>query len=396
MSRCIYVMAFLLEKNGRPFMSRNLRIIHCLRAPIGGLFRHVVDLALEQSVVGHEVGVLFDRSFLPKINAAQLELLEKYCRLGVRTTAMARLLHPNDFFASRATLAFAKETQAQILHGHGAKGGAYARYAAKVLRYQGQSTLGFYTPHGGSLHYDPESLMGRLFLSLEKKLARMTSGLIFESQYSADLFVKNVGGGFCPVQVIPNGLRPQEFQPNEPAGNAADFVFVGELRTLKGVDVLIHAFQHLFARHPQLRLAIVGDGPDMARFQSLVKKLKLTEGVSFYGRLPTRKAFSAGRVMVVPSRAESFPYVVLEAAAAKMPLIASRVGGIPEIVAGSRTELVPAGDVVALAARMEDAIAQPALYQSMADELSDLIGHKFTTERMTAQITDFYLSVLKR
>ncbi len=377
-------------------MSRNLRIIHCLRAPIGGLFRHVVDLALEQALVGHEVGVLYDRSFSEKINPDQLKLLQRHCRLGVRTAPMARLLHLNDLLAARATLKFGRDTQAQILHGHGAKGGAYARFAAWNLRKRGQTVLGFYTPHGGSLHYDPKSLTGRLFLGLEKKLARMTGGLIFESQYSADLFLKNVGGGFCPVRVVPNGLSPPEFKPNAPVEHAAEFLFVGEFRRLKGVDVLLTAFSQLLPQFPNVRLAIVGDGPDGNQFQRQVHTLGIEAAVTFYGRLPTRQAFSLGRVLVVPSRAESFPYVVLEAGAAQMPLLASRVGGIPEIVAGSGVELVPPGDAMALRQHMQDVLIDSELHQARAQMLAGLIGQKFTTERMASQITDFYLSVLKR
>lgn len=377
-------------------MSRNLRIIHCLRAPIGGLFRHVVDLALEQSLIGHDVGLVFDRAFAARVNPDQLALLQRHCRLGVRLVPMARLLSHKDFFAARAVQRFGREAGAQILHGHGAKGGAYARYGAASLRRRGQTVLGFYTPHGGSLHYDPSSLSGKIFLGLERKLARMSNGIIFESQYSADIYQRVVGGGFCPMRVIPNGLGPQEFAPNEPVPEAADFVFVGELRRLKGVDVLLSAMQQLTAQNPQLRLAIVGDGPDMKKFQALSQRAGLQGSVGFYGRLPTRQAFSLGQVMVVPSRAESFPYIVLEAGAAGMPLIATDVGGIPEIVAGTPVSLIPPDDAAALARKMADALTQPETYQQAAAALQAKIGATYTIERMSAQITDFYLALLRR
>lgn len=377
-------------------MSRHLKIIHCLRAPIGGLFRHVLDLALEQSLVGHEVGVVFDRSFEAQINPDHFRLLKTHCKLGVRTVPMSRLLHFNDFLATRRILHFARETGAQILHGHGAKGGAYARLAATRLRGRGHPVLSFYTPHGGSLHYDPSSFSGRLFLGLEKKLAPKTNGLIFESQYSADIYQQRVGGGFCPVRVIPNGLAAHEFKANQPVDGGSDFLFVGELRRLKGVDVLLTAFRQLLDKHPSARLSIVGDGPDMGDLIKQAQRLELEANVTFHGRLPARKAFPLGRVMVVPSRAESFPYIVLEAGAAQMPLIATDVGGIGEIVAGSPVALIKADDVAALHERLEDVLTKMPLYQAEAQQLATVIANKFTIEKMAAQITDFYLAVLKR
>ena len=80
-----------------------------------------------------------------------------------------------------------------------------------------------------------------------------------------------------------------------------------------------------------LRADIVGDGPDRQRFETQAADLGLGGAVSFTGAMPARTAFARGRLLVVPSRAESLPYVVLEAAAAGMPMIATRVGGIPEI-----------------------------------------------------------------
>jgi glycosyltransferase involved in cell wall biosynthesis len=92
----------------------------------------------------------------------------------------------------------------------------------------------------------------------------------------------------------------------------------------------------------------------------------------------------------VPSRAESFPYVVLEAGAAGKPLIATRVGGIPEIVAETQTELVEAGSVPDLIRAMEWVLANPAEAQARAAELRATVQRKFTVAAMTDQVLDFY------
>lgn len=377
-------------------MTRNLRIIHVLRAPVGGLFRHVVDLAIEQANVGHEVGVIYDRSTQSPEIQPQIDLLHQNCRLGVRATKMPRVINIYDFTALRAVSDFALKTGAQILHGHGAKGGAYARYAAGRIRTSRHPLLGFYTPHGGSLHYSPKTIAGRIFLGLERWLAKQTSGLIFESSYSAGIYQSVVGGGVCPQRVIPNGLRPEEFERPTLVAEPADFLFVGELRFLKGVDVLLHALKGLMVERPDVRLAVVGDGPDLRMFQSLVSKLGLTANVTFFGRLPARQAFTLGRAIVVPSRAESFPYIVLEAGAAQIPLIATDVGGIHEITDGTPVSLIASNDVGALVTKMNDFLQRPEIFHAKAQALAAQIQLKFNVEIMASQITDFYLSVLKR
>ncbi len=97
--------------------------------------------------------------------------------------------------------------------------------------------------------------------------------------------------------------------------------------------------------------------------------------------------------MVVPSRAESFPYVVLEAVAARMPLIASRVGGIPEITAGVPMPLVPPGDMPALAEQMLAFLVDPGRFTERAAALQAVAKQRFTVKAMAEQIVTFYRAI---
>src|SRR5690606_7037252 len=103
--------------------------------------------------------------------------------------------------------------------------------------------------------------------------------------------------------------------------------------------------------------AFVGTGPDRERYEARAAELGLAGRVRFPGALPTREALAAGRILVVPSRAESLPYVVLEAGAAAVPVLATRVGGIPEIFGPDAGLLLPPGDAPALAAALAAALA---------------------------------------
>ncbi len=367
-----------------------LRIIHCMRAPVGGLFRHVCDLAKEQSERGHQVGIICDSLTGSDRAEKQLSSLERYCTLGIKRIPMSRGIGPKDISAFFATLNYAAKVKPHILHGHGAKGGAYARSAGKALKKRQKQKLSvFYTPHGGTLHFSANSAKGRLFLNLEKRLAKSTDGFIFESAYSADIFKQKIGAPKAPIKVIHNGLKPSEFYEHYLDAQAVDFIFIGELRTLKGVDVFLDAFAALSKKH-NIRALVVGAGPDEKRFKKQAKTLELEGKISFAGVKPAQQAFALGCCLVVPSRAESLPYIILEAAAAQVPLITTKVGGIPEITQGTDTPLIKAGDSDALLEQMADFINNPIPFIERAKQLQDSIASRFTVGNMTDEILQFY------
>lgn len=376
-------------------MVRRFRILHCLRAPVGGLFRHVRDLARQQASQGHDVGVVCDASSKDPLTDAHLAALAPSLSLGLHKVVMSRDIGPSDLKATRVVRELATAKSIDILHGHGAKGGAYARFAGQGLARAGAPVGVFYTPHGGSLHYDPASLIGRAYMAAERHMARMTSGIIFESAFSERVFRAKVGEPACARRVIHNGIQPSELELVPASADAADLVFVGELRKLKGVDVLLQALADVRRTLP-CRLVVVGAGPDEAEFKALAHTLGLDGAVEFAGAMPARKAFALGRALVLPSRAESFPYVALEAAGAGLPLIASDVGGIPEIVAGTDTVLVPPGDPKALALAIADVVGSPSVARGRALRLRAEVGCRFTVAHMNAAVMAFYAEALQK
>ncbi len=162
---------------------------------------------------------------------------------------------------------------------------------------------------------------------------------------------------------------------------------------LKGVDILLAALAAQRTVYPATAL-IVGSGPDEKDLKRLAHKLGLDDKVTFAGPLPARTAFARGRCVVVPSRADSLPYVVIEAAAAQMPLIATEVGGIPEIVDGTNVPLIRPGDIAALAGQMRDFLANPKPFLGRAIQLQKHVAKTFTVARMTNEVLTFYLVAL--
>jgi glycosyltransferase involved in cell wall biosynthesis len=356
-----------------------MRILHVFRSPVGGLFRHVRDLARGQRDLGHEVALLCSSLDGGKHADALLQTVEKFCSLGVHRAPMSRLPGFGDLAGIRATRALAKSLNIDIIHGHGAKGGVYSRLAAKKL-----GITSVYTPHGGSLHFRWASPAGAVFLSTEKYLSRVGSGFCFVCDFEKQEFAKKIGLSGKPSTVVFNGLWPEEFVDAVPAPNATDFLFVGEIRHLKGVDILLNAF----AMIPDASLTIVGDGPEQYTYVDLAKSLGLASRVTFAGRLPIAEAMKRGRIMVLPSRNESFPYVVIEAAAARVPIIASAVGGIPEIMPSQL--LCHDRSPETLAAKMQAALAQDPSFASASGKLFSDILLRCNADSMVQTVTEFY------
>jgi glycosyltransferase involved in cell wall biosynthesis len=323
------------------------------------------------------------------LTTARLEALKPRLALGLLSISMSRDIGPADLPAYASARRFAEQCNLDVIHGHGAKGGAYARLTARALMRSGRRVACYYTPHGGSLHYDPATLSGRLSMEAERKLTEFTSGLIFESIYSARVFASQVGSPSCRTRVIHNGLLPEELAPRSLHPDAAEFLFIGELRHLKGVDVLLEALS-LVRGEIDARLAIVGDGPDGEALRATASAMGLDGAVRFLGAMPVRDAFALGRCLIVPSRAESFPYIVLEAAGAGLPLVATAVGGVPEIVLGTDTTLIPAEDSEALADAMLSWLRNPSAAEARAHRLRASVARRFTVSGMAQAVLEFY------
>jgi glycosyltransferase involved in cell wall biosynthesis len=369
-----------------------LNILHVFRAPVGGLFRHVVDLARGQAVRGHRVGLIADSSTGGAQAEATLERLARELAFGVTRIPMSRHIGVSDVPAVSHVTRRASDIAADVIHGHGGKGGAYARLAKSSNKSSHRSShaIRVYTPHGGSLHYHWASPVGFFYLAAERALMPRTDLFLFESAYGRDIFRAKVGDPRCPVEVVHNGVTAAEFEPIVTDAGATDLVFIGELRALKGVDVLIRAIAQLAPEGRGVTATIVGAGPDQAAFQGEVAALGLDATVRFVGVKPARVGFSLGRISVVPSRAESLPYIVLEAAAAGRPLIATNVGGIPEIFGPDAGELVPPDDPAALAHAIGEAVRDPVARAAAAGRLKARVAAAFSADVMTDAVLAAY------
>ncbi|HZP74630.1 MAG TPA: glycosyltransferase family 4 protein [Pseudolabrys sp.] len=363
-----------------------MKILHIFRAPVGGLFRHVIDLASGQIARGHEVGIVADSLTGNARSDEILFALAPKLSLGLTRVAMHRQPSPLDVLSLAHITARARRAGAQVVHGHGAKGGALARLAPVRT-----VAVRAYTPHGGSLH---SSVGGKLHLLLERCLMQRGNLYLFESAYAHEAFLGKVGQPRGIVRVVHNGVGVQEFAPIADNADATDLVFLGELRWLKGVDVLIDTLAGLHANGRKLTLTIVGDGPDAQAFRDQVSRLGLAGAVRFRAPMPARAAFAMGRIMVAPSRAESLPYVVLEAIAAGKSIVTTKVGGIPEIFGECTDRLVAPGDTAALAQAIVRLCDDLDAAVGLSRTLQARVRSAFSIDLMVDQVLSAYETVI--
>lgn len=203
--------------------------------------------------------------------------------------------------------------------------------------------------------------------------------------------------GFLPrarIRRIPNMVDPAEFTPAVPSDPPV-FLYMGRLHEPKGIFVLLDAFERLAG---DCRLWFAGDGPDRARLESATLVRGLSERVKLLGFVvgeEKKRVLASAFVLVLPSFHEGIPYAILEGLASGLPVIATRVGGIPDVVRdGTEGFLVPPGDPAALAGAMERLLSDRGLRDNMAMKARER-SFDFSVERVSAQYIEVYREVIK-
>ncbi len=370
---------------------RALNILQILRSPIGGLFRHVVDLSLGLIERGHRVGIVLDGTFSNPQSDGLLNKVKDKLELGYHILPMSRLLSVSDITTPIKMRSLAKSLNVDILHGHGAKGAVNARFA------RNKKSVAIYTPHGGVLNYNKDSFAGKMFRLAEKIMLIKTDAIIFESEHAKREFYKQITAPSCPNPVIHNGLSAEEFIKVKTQENAKDFAFIGEFRHLKGINYLLDALADV--KRPDGKdatLILAGGGKTHDEIVERINKPDLKGRVELAGVRPAREILAKGRCLVVSSLKESLPYVVLEASAAACPIIATRVGGINEIFGPTEDKLIPPANVEALKRAMQNFLRDEKQAQNEADIRYKHVKKNFSTNLMVNKIETLYYSCLHK
>ena len=233
-------------------------------------------------------------------------------------------------------------------------------------------------------------------ISLQRQAYRFAHAVVANSRAASDILQRE-GVPATRIEVIPNGLDVQRFAARASYGSITTVLTVANLRMEKAHDVLLQAAATLLKAHPQLRFQIAGDGPRLPSLRRLAAALGIAERVTFLGHREDVPALLAhADVFVLPSRSEAFPNGAIEARAAGLPVVASAVGGLLDLVDPGRTGLlVPPDDPRALADALDGLVRAPARAAALGGAARDEVVRRYSFDRMVRSFEDLYLSQLE-
>jgi glycosyltransferase involved in cell wall biosynthesis len=316
--------------------------VHRIRG-IGGSERHLLTL----------LPALADRGFEPVLvglDDPAWDASDFYGSLSVPAVRIPSAHDLDPLLLARLV----RSLRADVVHTHLVHADVYGGVAAKLRGARLVSTK----------HNDDPFRTGA-FRHVERGLARLADSVIAITESLRRFTVEEVGVPAAKVETIHYGLDdlPQAWGENPPDAvprEARVLLAVARLTPQKGVDVAVRALPSLPA---DAVLVVLGDGPERPALQQLARELGVEERVFLPGRVPDVAAWLRRATLLVhPARWEGFGLGVLEAMLAGLPVVASRVSSLPEVVVDGETGLlVPPDDAQALAAATADALARPDL-----------------------------------
>lgn len=331
-----------------------MRILHVLApAPYGGLERVVAALTAGMSARGHDVHVAAvlecegeGHPFLRELRVPAHVIRAPGRAYGAEMAAVGALRH---------------SLRPHVVHTHG--------YRADVLHGRPAGATGI--PSTTTVHgFTGGGPRNQLYEAMQRLALRRFDAVVAVSEPLARQLRVTVPGD--RVRTIPNAWSPVE--PPLPRADArarlgigaGEFVagWVGRLSHEKGADVLLDALPAL----PGARASFLGDGADEAALRARAARRGTADRVRWHGAVPEAAAlYGAFDVFVLSSRTEGTPIALFEAIAAGVPVVAARVGGVPDVVGPGEAWLVPPDDPAALAAALADVRASPDQARARAD-----------------------------
>ena len=307
-------------------------------------------------------------------------------------TEVVPLRHQLDAMNARRIWKLLRATD--VVHAHDRRSGLWIRLGPRPAG----SGVRVYTVHGLPEPYHPPptgqehpGLRARLlYRGLDAKLCARVDAIVVPSQTVAGELVSRLRYPADKIAVIPNGIEPLDFAP----GGGELIGTLSLLEPVKGLDVFLRATALLCNAHPDWRFAMFGTGSDASRLDALAGELGLNGRVERPGFVPAESALRQLRIYVLCSYAENAPMALLEAMAAGVPVVASAVGGVPEIADESVARMVSPGDPDALAEAIEQAYLDAAGTSKRVHAARARVEDRFTAARNTQATIELYSRLL--
>ena len=364
-----------------------------------GVPRYVLDIAAGLNPDRYSTEVLAGRG-----DPGEGSRWEEAAQRGIKTCyveALQREINPvAELTAFAAIYLKIRKGNYDIVHTHISKAGILGRMAAKCA---GVPII-LHTYHGRAEELCEESLRSGILLACERMAARFTDAIVAVSKDTAD-FALDAGIGHAPqYEVIYNGIDVGHFRDFARGGELPEELnqkrlvgAIGSLTGEKGIDVLLQALPRLLEQFPDLHLCILGDGPLRAYLEEMAVELAVQGRVYFTGNLDdVRPWLAAFEILLLPSRREGLPTVVLEAMAMGRPVVASAVGGVSEALIDGRTgALVIPESPDALALAIGELLQDAPRRHEWGRAGQERVEREFGLDEMIRKLEQRYETLLK-
>lgn len=347
-----------------------MKILHIIETPgTGGAERVLVDIATRLPGDFKSIGVAMQEGW----TSAELR------KCGIPVTVMP-LQRAFDAGWARRFARFLRAEQVDVVQSHEFTANVYACVGARLAGIPIVCTT-----HGKN--YWPFALYRRVAY---RWVSRTAARFIAVSDDLGRFIASTLGIPQSRITIIRNGIDPDMFAPDAVVRRRVRLelglrdeqpllLACGELSEVKGHAVLLRALPNVLAARPGAMLAVAGDGPLRQQLEALAASLGITSSVRFLGfRRDVPDLLRAADVFVMPSLSEGLPLAILEAMAAEVPIVATEVGGIPELIRPGHTGwLVPAGDSAALGSALLHAASGAGAHHGVAAEAARLCRERY-------------------
>ncbi|MHB8158637.1 MAG: glycosyltransferase [Desulfocucumaceae bacterium] len=372
---------------------KGLRVLHVIGGgEFGGAERHILNLAtaMKQTMVEVSVCCLFADPFVKLAREA-----------GIRSHSVP-MRHKLDFGIVTKLRDLIIAEKIDIVHTHGVRANLVGRLAARMAGVETVVT----TVHS-LLSQDYPDLFSRLANTLIEKVSRGLTTQFIAVSGSLQKALIQQGIPEKRITVIYNGLNPELFNENEPSGRwrqKAGFApgiplvaIVGRLHPVKGHRYFLRSASEILKERTDVHFLVVGSGPEREGLEDYTKNLGISDYVTFTGFVSdVTELMPDLNLLIVPSLWEGFGLTALEAMAVGVPVVATSVGGLPEIVEhGTTGLLVSPADEVGLTRGIVWMLDHPQEAVEMAAAAKAVVEQKFTAAAMARKTEDLYHRLIR-
>ena len=384
----------------RPGNKPRIHVLQIVGSQVGGIRKHIHSILLNLDAGDFKFSYAYSTVTCDAKFHADLELMSSSREVRL----LPLLIHRQPSLLDAVNLLkigwYLAKGDVDIIHGHGAKGGFYARILGRLFRIK---TI--YTPHGGTAHNMFSRLGNALYTVIEKVLFCWTDYFLFESLYTANAYQGKVQriprhwrvnyNGVTEVTVSPCLLTKDAEKGDKPRTKIGVF---GMLRREKGQIYAVEALSYVLEQQYNVSLHLFGDGPIKDKLEEAVDALLIRDQVFFYGDVSDVECHMTNMdIILIPSLYESFGYVATEAMALQKPVIATRVGGLCEVLEdGVSAILVQAGNPQDLAAAIITYLTEPNRARKYSKAGYERFQKMFTEDRMCRVIADTYQCLIDK